>query len=122
MEYLVFALLGAQIVFFSIAGYMKLTAHPHMTEEFDSFGYPYWLARLAAVLEIMCVSCLLIGFWQPLFTVLGGVGLAGIMAGAAYINFIKRPPSFGWGTLVLLVLCLVPPLYYQAELLPLIAG
>ena len=122
MEYLIFALLGVQITFFSVASYMKLAAHPHMLEEFASFGYPYWLARLSAVLEIVGVSCLLIGFWQPLFTVLGGVWLAGIMAGASYINFTKRPPSFGWGTLVLVLLCLVPPVYYRAELISLIGG
>jgi hypothetical protein len=74
------------------------------------------------MLEVIGVACLVAGFWQALFTVLGGIWLAGIMAGAAYINFTRRPASFGWGTLVLLALCLLPPLYFRDALLSVLAA
>ena len=33
--------------------------------------------------------------------------LCGVMVGATYTNFTKRPPAFGWGTLVILGLCVL---------------
>lgn len=105
------------IAFFSFASFMKLTGHAHMKEEFKRFAYPYWLARLSAVLELIGIAGLIAGFYQPLYAALASVWLAGIMVGAAYINFVKRPPAFGIGTLVLMLICLVPALYYYDHLL-----
>jgi hypothetical protein len=42
-------LLVLMLIFLVIAGPMKVFKHPHMVREFERFGYPYWLARLAGV-------------------------------------------------------------------------
>lgn len=112
----VIALLVLMVVFFGITGPMKVFTHPHMVREFERFGYPYWLARVAGTSEILSVAILLAGFFQPAYFAIGSLLLACVMAGAACINFIKRPPAFGIGTLVLLALCLVPAFYYYNAL------
>ncbi len=109
-------LLVVMVVFFGITGLMKVLRHPHMVLEFERFAYPYWLARLAGTIECIAVVLLLAGFVYPACFAIGGLLLAGVMAGAAWINFSKRPPSFVIGTLVLLALCLIPTLYYYDEL------
>lgn len=92
-------------VFFLVAGLMKVVAHPHMVREFRRFQYPLWLMRLAGAIEVGAAPGLLLGLWLPWWSLLGAVLLCGVMAGATYTNFVKRPPAFGWGTLVILGLC-----------------
>ena len=92
-------------VFFLATGLLKLFAHPHMVKEFRRFQYPLWLLRLAGALEVVAAPGLLVGYWLPLWALLGAVLLCGVMVGATYTNFAKRPPAFGWGTLVILGLC-----------------
>ncbi len=94
------------IVLFGAAAILKLTRHPHMLEEFEKFAYPYWLAYLAAVAEVIAVSLLAAGFFYPLATSLGALLLFFTMLGAALINFLKRPASYGIGVLVIAALCL----------------
>jgi uncharacterized membrane protein YphA (DoxX/SURF4 family) len=43
-------LLVLMVLFFGISGLMKVCKHQHMVREFERFGYPYWTARLAALL------------------------------------------------------------------------
>lgn len=93
------------IAFFGVAALFKLIRHPHMVEDFEKFAYPYWLAYLAAVGEVLAVTLLVVGFFQPAYTALGALLLFVIMLGAAFINFIKRPPSYGIGVLVIAALC-----------------
>lgn len=92
-------------VFFLVTGVMKLLAHPHMVKEFQRFRYPLWLMRLAGAIEVVAAPGLLLGLWLPWWTLLGALLLCGVMVGATYTNFAKRPPAFGWGTLVILGLC-----------------
>ncbi len=92
-------------VFFLVAGVMKVVAHSHMVNEFNRFHYPLWLMRVAGLLEILAAPGLLVGYWLPWWTLLGALMLCGVMVGATYTNFVKRPPVFGWGTLVILALC-----------------
>ena len=93
------------IVFFTIAGAMKVLGHPHMRDEFDSFGYPYWLMRVAGTLELIATPVLIVGFWQPIYAALGASLLTAVMIGACYTNFTQRPAAYGWGTMVLALLC-----------------
>ena len=93
------------IIFFSITGAMKILAHTHMIEEFDNFGYPYWLMRLAGGIELVATPLLLIGFWNPVYGALGASLLTAVMIGACYTNFTQRAAAYGWGTLVLVLLC-----------------
>ena len=103
-------LTGLEIVlglFFLVAGFMKVIAHPHMVREFKRFQFPLWLMKLAGSIEVVAAPGLLLGVWLPWWTLLGGVLLCGVMVGATYTNFVKRPPAFGWGTLVILGLCVL---------------
>lgn len=93
------------ILFFSFTGAIKLFAHHHMIEEFDKFGYPHWLMRLAGILEIVAAALLIAGFSHPIYGALGAIILSCVMIGACYTNFTQRPAAFGWGTLVLVLLC-----------------
>ncbi|MEZ5504560.1 MAG: DoxX family protein [Gammaproteobacteria bacterium] len=92
-------------VFFLVAGLMKLFAHDHMVREFRRFQFPFWLMRLAGGIEVVAAPGLLLGLWLPWYSLLGALLLCGVMVGATYTNFVKRPPAFGWGTLVILGLC-----------------
>ena len=93
------------IAFFGVAALFKLIRHPHMVEEFEKFAYPYGLAYVAAVGEVLAVTLLIVGFFRPAYTALGALLLFVIMLGAAFINFVKRPPSYGFGVLVIAALC-----------------
>lgn len=92
-------------VFFLVAGVMKVLGHDHMVREFRRFQYPLWLMRLAGAIEVVAAPGLFLGAWLPWWTLLGGLLLCGVMVGATYTNFTRRPPVFGWGTLVILGLC-----------------
>ena len=107
-------ILAAQIIstllaiFFLIAGWMKATGHPHMIEEFDKFQYPHWLRVLAGVLELIAAPLMLLVWWWPEWASLGAAIVSAVMVGATYTNFVKRPAVFGWGTVVILLLCAYP--------------
>jgi len=93
------------ILFFLPAAIFKLIGHPHMRKEFARFHFPFWVARLAGTIELFACVMLMIGFSGSVWGLLGGLLLIGVMAGATWTNFAKRPPVFGWGTLVILLLC-----------------
>ncbi|MCG8315243.1 MAG: DoxX family protein [Pseudomonadales bacterium] len=94
-------------IFFLVAGVMKVVGHDHMVREFKRFDYPFWLMRLAGAVEVISAPGLLLAFWLPLWAFLGSALLSCVMVGATYTNFTKRPPVFGWGTVVILGLCAV---------------
>lgn len=94
-------------LFFLVSGFLKVIGHSHMVEEFERFQYPLWLMRLAGIIELIAAPGLLLSPWLPWWTLVGSTLLCGVMVGAAYTNFVKRPPVFGWGTVVILLLCLV---------------
>ncbi len=95
-------------VFFLITGWLKVSGHPHMIEEFDRFQYPHWLRILAGAIELVAAPLMLCSFWMPALAALGALLLCPVMVGATYTNFTKRPAAFGWGTVVILVLCATP--------------
>ncbi len=92
-------------VFFLATGILKAVGHSHMVKEFRRFQYPLWLMRMAGWIEVVAAPGLLLGAWLPWWALLGSLLLCGVMVGATYTNFAKRPPAFGWGTLVILGLC-----------------
>lgn len=95
-------LLGA---FYLVAGCLKVGGHAHMIEEFNHFGYPAWLRILAGAIELVAAPLMLTVFWWPQIAALGALIMCPVMVGAIWTNFVKRPPAYGWGTTVLLVLC-----------------
>ncbi|NGY04282.1 DoxX family protein [Solimonas terrae] len=93
------------LLFFLPAAVLKLAGHRHMREEFTRFRLPYALARCAGAVELLACLLLLAGFRQAFCAALGACLLVPVMIGASWINFTRRPPAFGWGTLVLLLVC-----------------
>lgn len=94
--------------FFLITGWLKVSGHPHMIEEFDKFQYPHWLRILAGAIELVAAPMMLLAFWYPIIAAAGALLLCPVMVGATYTNFTKRPAAFGWGTVVILALCATP--------------
>ncbi len=119
-------ILSAQIIttllalFFLITGWLKASGHPHMIEEFDKFQYPHWLRILAGVLELIAAPMMLLVWWWPQWAGLGAIIVSAVMIGATYTNFAKRPAVFGWGTVVILLLCVYPALVFFPR--PLLTG
>lgn len=93
------------LLFFLPGALLKLIGHAHMRHEFSRFRLPYALARCAGAVELVACLLLIAGFWQPMLRVVGGALLVPVMIGATWINFTRRPAAYGWGTLVLLILC-----------------
>lgn len=93
------------LIFFAPSAILKLVGHPHMRKEFSSFGYPYGVAWLAGSIELVASILLVLGFHREPLAGLGATSLVPVMIGATWTNFTKRPAAFGWGTLVILLLC-----------------
>lgn len=94
-------------LFFIVSGFLKVIGHGHMVREFERFQYPLWLMRLAGGIEIIAAPGLFLSPWLPWWTLIGATLLCGVMVGATYTNFVKRPPAFGWGTVGILLMCLL---------------
>lgn len=95
-------------VFFLVTGWLKATGNAHMVKEFQKFNYPQWLRVIAGLIELVAAPLLLIAFWWPGLAALGALMVCPVMLGAAWTNFVKRPPAFGWGTLLIFLLCAIP--------------
>jgi len=91
--------------FYLVAGWLKVSGNAHMVEEFNNFGYPHWLRVLAGAIELIAAPLMLTVFWWPSTAALGALLMCPVMLGATWTNFVKRPARYGWGTAVLLVLC-----------------
>lgn len=115
MLYFIFGLQLLLILFFLPSACLKLAGHAHMRKEFRHFRYPYWLARLAGLMELVACACLITGFFHPVWNIPGALLLVPVMIGATWTNFVKRPSAFGWGTLVILGFCVLLASYHLAE-------
>lgn len=100
------------ILIFAPASLLKLIGHPHMRAEFAKFRYPYSVAHLAGAIEALATCLLVAGFWYPVLAGTGSLLLVPVMIGAAITNFTKRPAVYGWGTLVIVVMCSTSAGYY----------
>lgn len=106
-------------LFFLISGWLKVLGNDHMVKEFQKFKYPQWLRVVAGLFEIVAAPMMLLIMWFPGWAALGSLIMCPVMAGATYTNFVKRPASFGWGTLVILLLCTIPVALNAGDLLAL---
>src|SRR3546814_8305344 len=93
------------LAFFLPACVLKIVGHAHMRHEFSRFRLPYAWARWAGAVALLACVLLLAGFRQALLLAVGGLLLVPVMIGTTWINFTRRPAAYGWGTLVLLILC-----------------
>ncbi len=95
-------------VFFLVTGWLKATGNAHMVKEFQKFNYPQWLRVVAGLIELVAALLMLTAFWWPGLAALGALMVCPVMLGAAWTNFVKRPAAFGWGTVVIFLLCATP--------------
>lgn len=109
-------------IFFLITGWLKATGNAHMVKEFKKFGYPQWLRVLAGLMELVAAPLMLLAFWWPGLAALGALVVCPIMVGATWTNFVKRPAAFGWGTVLIVLLCAWPVFWQQSWLLALPAN
>lgn len=104
-------------VFFLVTGWLKASGSAHMVKEFQKFQYPQWLRVLAGLIELAAAPLMLTAFWWPRLAALGALAICPVMLGAAYTNFVKRPAAFGWGTVVIFLLCATPVFVHCSWLL-----
>ncbi len=104
-------------VFFLVTGWLKASGSAHMVKEFQKFQYPQWLRVLAGLIELAAAPLMLTAFWWPGLAALGALAICPVMLGAAYTNFVKRPAAFGWGTVVIFLLCATPVFVHYSWLL-----
>ncbi len=80
------ALLAASIFFVWVVRYSNIV------EEFKHYGLPDWLRDLVGILKLTFALLLLIGLERPWFAMIGGLGIAFLMACAFLTHLrIKNP-------------------------------
>lgn len=102
-------------LFYLVAGFLKVSGNAHMVEEFNNFGYPGWLRVLAGAIELVAAPFMLAVFLWPAMAAFGALLVCPVMAGATWTNFVKRPAVYGWGTAVLLALCVAVACFFGPQ-------
>lgn len=92
------AVLGSQTVLGLVGlgvGGAKVTHREDQIEAFRRYGYPQWFRVLTGLLEIGAGIGLLVGLlWRPELSLVGGLLLGGITAGAVVTHLrVGDPPS-----------------------------
>jgi hypothetical protein len=82
------ALVVASIVFVWVVRY------DNIVQEFNQYNLPDWLRDLVGVLKLSFALMLLIGIERGLFAVVGGVGIAVLMAAAFVVHLRVKNPLF----------------------------
>ncbi len=79
----------------------------NMTEEFEAYGLPDWLAGVIGFLKLLLAALLIAGIWFPFVTKPAAAGLVVLMLGAIAMHLkIKDPIKKSVPAFVMLVLCL----------------
>lgn len=81
------ALVAVSIFFVWVVRYDNIVA------EFKEYGLPEWLRDLVGILKLTFSVLLLIGIERPVFAVIGGGGIALLMA-AAFVTHSRRNTPF----------------------------
>lgn len=90
--------LAAVLAFFFVrAGIEKFLGVPAALMPFEEFGWPVWTVYLTALAEFAGSIALFI----PVARTLGGLLLAGVMAGAAFTNIVNGDISYLWTNILL---------------------
>lgn len=82
------ALVAASVFFVWVVRYANIV------QEFKQYGLPDWLRDLVGILKMTFSVMLLIGIERRQFAILGGVGIAILMAAAFAIHLKVRNPPF----------------------------
>ena len=81
--------------------------YANIVEEFKQYRLPDWLRDFVGILKITCAILLLVGIDRPRAAMLGGVGIAVLMAGAFITHLrVKNPAAKMLPSLILLILSL----------------
>ena len=81
--------------------------YANIVEEFKQYRLPDWLRDFVGILKITFAILLLVGIDRPRAAMLGGVGIAVLMAGAFITHLrVKNPPFKMLPSLMLLVVSL----------------
>ncbi|MEO5722449.1 MAG: DoxX family protein [Chthoniobacterales bacterium] len=96
------ALVAASIFFVWVVRY------PNIIEEFQQYRLPDWLRDFVGILKITFAILLLVGIGRPRAAMLGGLGIALLMAGAFVTHLrVKNPPFKMLPCVALLLISLV---------------
>lgn len=77
---------------FIIAAMPKFTSNQQV-EAFETYGYPQWFRIFTAIVEVVLALMLIIGIWNQLLAVIGGLLVLATMV-EAIITHIKLKDNF----------------------------
>jgi O-antigen/teichoic acid export membrane protein len=96
------ALVAASIFFVWVVRY------DNIIQEFKQYGLPDWLRDLVGILKLTFALLLLLGIQRASLAMIGGLGIAGLMACAFVIHLRVKNPAFKMlPSLTLLALSLI---------------
>ncbi len=96
------ALVAASIFFVWVVRY------DNIIHEFKQYGLPDWLRDLVGILKLTFALLLLLGIQRASLAIIGGLGIAGLMACAFVVHLRVKNPAFKMlPSLTLLVLSLI---------------
>ncbi len=82
--------------------------YANIIEEFKQYRLPDWLRDFVGILKVTFATCLLVGIGRPRGAIVGGVGIALLMAAALVTHLrVKNPLLKILPSATLLVLALV---------------
>ena len=91
--------------------------YANIVEEFKQYRLPDWLRDFVGVLKITFAILLLVGIDRPRAAMLGGVGIAVLMAGAFITHLRVKNPAFKMLPCVLLLMVSLAIAYLNYRLL-----
>ena len=74
--------------------FVWVVRYGNIVQEFKQYALPDWLRDLVGVLKLTCSLLLLIGIARPFFAVVGGCGIALLMAAAVVTHVRIKNPVF----------------------------
>jgi uncharacterized membrane protein YphA (DoxX/SURF4 family) len=84
--------------------FVWVVRYANIIQEFKQYGYPDWLRDLVGILKMTFALMLLIGIERERFAVIGGIGIALLMAAALATHVrVKNSPLKMLPSLTLLV-------------------
>ena len=93
------SLVAASVLFVWVVRYANIV------QEFKQYGYPDWLRDMVGILKMTFALMLLIGIERERFAVLGGIGIALLMAAALVTHVRVKNPPFKMLPSLSLLLC-----------------
>lgn len=88
------AFVAASVLFVVAASvlFVWVVRYANTVEEFKQYGLPDWLRDFVGILKMTFSLMLLIGIERGLFAVMGGIGIAILMAAAFVVHLrVKNP-------------------------------